>query len=545
MAFLNKKTWHPGRVQNMEEVWKREQEASKEDQKMKDLQKQIAEERAKEEMMQVAEAAGVKVRSDRLDWMYQGGVGARQEADQRQEAVTTLGGAGAGNSKTAREEQEEGLTGRAGAVAALPSFYSEDTPASANEMWQRLHADPLFAIKQQEVTARRTILSNPVQMQAIKKQVKQLKGGRDGNTDSEEEDRDHDRRHRRDRGGRGGERDRRKEKKRKKERKNRSRSRSRSPSKREKSRRRERDGGPVGREKELERSDSRPREKSRSNRRRRMSRSRSRSPRPSYREDSRDRRNSHRRSRSRSPEDRRRQQRQHDDRRREEGGGRERERTGRDADDRRQHREEYHHDSKSNDDRHLAEEKNKQEEEKGGRPQVHMDGASAQGAGAQYGITYGRHVPDAVRNQDRSHLGEATRKRLEEAAQRKQQENKEAAEQNRHRREQQHRPGKLTEEERQRRLQEMTEAANEHDAQRHARIEEYEKVEAKEAADQQGRDHNDTGRFLQAATKDVYGAGGSGGGINGNGGESLADAVGRRKAFQQRGGDGGGSAFRK
>ena len=53
--------WHPGRVQNQEEVWKREQEATKEDQKMKDLQKQIAEERAREEMMHVAEAAGVKV----------------------------------------------------------------------------------------------------------------------------------------------------------------------------------------------------------------------------------------------------------------------------------------------------------------------------------------------------------------------------------------------------------------------------------------------------------------------------------------------------
>lgn len=60
-SFFYLQTWHPGRVQNMEEVWKREQEASKEDQKMKDLQKQIAEERAKEEMMQVAEAAGVKV----------------------------------------------------------------------------------------------------------------------------------------------------------------------------------------------------------------------------------------------------------------------------------------------------------------------------------------------------------------------------------------------------------------------------------------------------------------------------------------------------
>jgi hypothetical protein len=183
------------------------------------------------------------------------------------------------------------------------------------------------------------------------------------------------------------------------------------------------------------------------------------------------------------------------------------------------------------------------EEEKGEeKSHVHMDGASAQGAGAQYGITYGRDVPDAVRNQDRSHFGEATRKRLEEAAQRKQQQEKDAAaERSRQRRDQQHRPGRLTEEERQRRLQEMTAAASEHDAQRHARIEEYEKVEAKEAADQLGRDQHDTDRFLQAATKDVYGTGG----IHGGGGSSLADAVGRRKAFQQRGGDGGGSAFRK
>ena len=29
----------------------------------------------------------------------------------------------------------------------LPSFYSEDTPASANETWARLHSDPLFAVR--------------------------------------------------------------------------------------------------------------------------------------------------------------------------------------------------------------------------------------------------------------------------------------------------------------------------------------------------------------------------------------------------------------
>lgn len=61
LAFLNKKTWHPGRIQNMEEVWKREQEAAKEQQRMEDLKKQIYEERAREEMNAIAEAAGVKV----------------------------------------------------------------------------------------------------------------------------------------------------------------------------------------------------------------------------------------------------------------------------------------------------------------------------------------------------------------------------------------------------------------------------------------------------------------------------------------------------
>ena len=189
----------------------------------------------------------------------------------------------------------------------------------------------------------------------------------------------------------------------------------------------------------------------------------------------------------------------------------------------------------------VVEKHTEKEKESQKRPQVHMDGASAQGAGAQYGITYGKHVPDAVKNQDRSHLGEATRKRLEEAARRKQEERDAVAERNRRRRDSQHRPGRLTEEERQRRLQEMTAAADEHDAHRHARIEEYEKVEAKEESERQQRGNTETAAFLQAATKDVYGAGGGG---NGGGSGSLADAVGRRKAFQQRG-DGGGSAFRK
>ncbi|EFN52728.1 hypothetical protein CHLNCDRAFT_26343, partial [Chlorella variabilis] len=154
------KTWHPGRIQNLEEVWKRQQDAAKEEQKLKEYAKQLQEERAREELASVAEAAGHKIKADRLDWMYQGGLVARQEADQRLAAAEATVAANAAATAAG-----------GGEAPRLPAFYSEDTPASANEMWQRLHADPLFAIKQQELAARKNIVANPVKMLEIKQQV--------------------------------------------------------------------------------------------------------------------------------------------------------------------------------------------------------------------------------------------------------------------------------------------------------------------------------------------------------------------------------------
>ena len=84
-------------------------------------------------------------KSDRLDWMYQGGVAQRQEADQRHAAQEAAAAAAA----SAPAAGEGAPPGGAAPAPRLPAFYQEDTPASANEMWQRLHADPLFAIKQQ------------------------------------------------------------------------------------------------------------------------------------------------------------------------------------------------------------------------------------------------------------------------------------------------------------------------------------------------------------------------------------------------------------
>ena len=60
LTFLNKKTWHPGRMQNQEEKWKREQAAEKEERKLQEIRTQIEQERQNEELQQVAVAAGVK-----------------------------------------------------------------------------------------------------------------------------------------------------------------------------------------------------------------------------------------------------------------------------------------------------------------------------------------------------------------------------------------------------------------------------------------------------------------------------------------------------
>ena len=98
--------------------------------------------------------------------MYQGGLVARQEADQRNAAQEASAAAGAAAPPPATAEGlPPGVAAPPG--PSLPSFYSEDTPASANEMWQRLHADPLFAIKQQARLASGVLLCGPARWAAL------------------------------------------------------------------------------------------------------------------------------------------------------------------------------------------------------------------------------------------------------------------------------------------------------------------------------------------------------------------------------------------
>ena len=49
LAFLNKKPWHPGNIQNQEEIWKREQAFLAEVEKREELKRQIEDEREAED----------------------------------------------------------------------------------------------------------------------------------------------------------------------------------------------------------------------------------------------------------------------------------------------------------------------------------------------------------------------------------------------------------------------------------------------------------------------------------------------------------------
>lgn len=102
-------------MRNQERVWKKEQEALAEQKQVDELRKQYDEARQREEVEAMAVAAGVKKcgssltlylayplllsdhrcaercswtcrKQERLDWMYQGGMVAKQEAEKRADA---------------------------------------------------------------------------------------------------------------------------------------------------------------------------------------------------------------------------------------------------------------------------------------------------------------------------------------------------------------------------------------------------------------------------------------------------------------------------
>ncbi|XP_034744115.1 pre-mRNA-splicing factor CWC25 homolog [Etheostoma cragini] len=167
-----KKSWHPQTMKNIERVWKAEQKHEAECKKIEELQKELKDERAREEITRFAQEAGsIKKKDDRLDWMYQGPAGQVS----RDEYLL-----GRSIDKQITDQYEEPESGPSAETGLLPgSIFNPTTPASNLDLAAKIREDPLFEIRKREEEKKREVLSNPVKMKKIKEMLRQNLDKRD------------------------------------------------------------------------------------------------------------------------------------------------------------------------------------------------------------------------------------------------------------------------------------------------------------------------------------------------------------------------------
>ncbi|XP_028675205.1 pre-mRNA-splicing factor CWC25 homolog isoform X2 [Erpetoichthys calabaricus] len=161
-----KKSWHPQTLKNIERVWKAEQKHEAEQKKINELQKELQQERAREEMQRYAESTGaVKKKDDRLDWMYQGpGSHIKQEEYLMGRPVD----------KYIFEKYEQKESGPSEETGLLPgTIFSTNASNSVQDLAAKIREDPLFLIRKQEEDRKREVLKNPVKMKKIREMLQQ------------------------------------------------------------------------------------------------------------------------------------------------------------------------------------------------------------------------------------------------------------------------------------------------------------------------------------------------------------------------------------
>ncbi|NXK97106.1 CWC25 factor, partial [Formicarius rufipectus] len=156
-----KKSWHPQTLRNVEKVWKAEQKHQAERRKIEELQRELQEERAREEMQRYAEDMGtLRKREEKLEWMYQGPGGMVN----REEYLM-----GRPVDKFILEKAEDKEGGCSSETGLLPgSIFAKSGANSVLDMANKIREDPLFMIRKREEEKKREVLNNPVKMKKIK-----------------------------------------------------------------------------------------------------------------------------------------------------------------------------------------------------------------------------------------------------------------------------------------------------------------------------------------------------------------------------------------
>lgn len=189
LAFLNKKHFHPARMDVQERVWKLEQEKAEEDKKIEELKKKIAEERNMEDLQRLTKADTSR---SGIDWMYQGiGPMARQEESKEdlllgKKPITSeaLNKPGEKTSMTGSDFDIVHVTkARMSAITSGGALAAERRapPMKKLEAFIVAHEDPLMAIRRDEAMRRQDLLDDPMlqerlRMKLLKEQQRELMG---------------------------------------------------------------------------------------------------------------------------------------------------------------------------------------------------------------------------------------------------------------------------------------------------------------------------------------------------------------------------------
>lgn len=140
-----KKSWHPNLRKNQERVWKEEKNALEERKLIEKLKKERDEERQIEELQKLQEAAGGKVATKRVEWMYAGpsgdGVGVSEEREAYLLGNRRIDGLLKGNESEALQK---------GAAVGIDKMGTTSVN-SARDTQKKVLNDPLLMVQKQKM----------------------------------------------------------------------------------------------------------------------------------------------------------------------------------------------------------------------------------------------------------------------------------------------------------------------------------------------------------------------------------------------------------
>ena len=156
LSFLNKKIWHPGSFANIEKVWIAEQKHKELERKAIEKAKKVKEEKTIEELKKIQVANGLIPAShlNRLDFMYQG-------PESSSSIITPeefLLGKSLNDDNNANKKH-------------FTPIFQESYSNPQNEIFTKIHEDPMYLIKKEEMKQRKEIEENPYKVKMLLKDL--------------------------------------------------------------------------------------------------------------------------------------------------------------------------------------------------------------------------------------------------------------------------------------------------------------------------------------------------------------------------------------